>query len=68
MYICICNAVTDRDIKRAATRGVSTIEQLRFETGCAGTCGQCESMARQILDQELASSTTMRFPMAAVPA
>ena len=68
MYICICNAVTDRDIKSAATRGICTMEQLRFETGCAGTCGQCEAMARQILNEEIATTGSLNLPMAAVPA
>ena len=49
MYVCICNAVTDREIRELAGEGVGTLRQLREQTGCAGTCGQCAPEARAIL-------------------
>ena len=53
MYICICNAVTDSDIRQAADQGVRNIRQLKKATGCAANCGSCEQMAREVLAQAL---------------
>ena len=51
MYVCICNAVTDRAIREAAVGGVRTFTQLRRDTGCGDCCGSCEKVARAIFEQ-----------------
>lgn len=58
MYICICNAVTERDIRVAAARGVATVEALTLELGVGAGCGSCRDGAREILDQCLHSCTS----------
>ncbi|MEM9305018.1 MAG: (2Fe-2S)-binding protein [Pseudomonadota bacterium] len=50
MYVCICHAVTEKDIQLSAERGVRSMRQLRAQTGCSGTCGQCAPMAKNILE------------------
>jgi bacterioferritin-associated ferredoxin len=60
MYVCICNAVTDSDIRRAVQDGVGNLRQLRQATGCASTCGSCEDMADEILQQALTDSRYAR--------
>ena len=54
MYVCICNAVTDSDIRNAVDDGVHTLKQLKRTTGCAGSCGCCKEMAVDVLQQALA--------------
>ena len=54
MYICLCNAVTDHDIRRAAADGVQTFAQLQARTGCSDCCGCCEGEARATLDEAVA--------------
>ena len=49
MFVCICNAVTDRDIREHASSGVSTLDELRLRTGCSDCCGQCADEAESIL-------------------
>ncbi|PTR35332.1 bacterioferritin-associated ferredoxin [Luteibacter sp. OK325] len=49
MYICMCNAVTDHAIRRAAAEGVESFAQLQARTGCSDCCGACEPEARQCL-------------------
>ena len=46
MYICMCNAVTDHDIRREVAGGVQSFAQLQARTGCSDCCGCCESEAR----------------------
>jgi len=45
MYICICNAVTERDIDQCMARGACSIEQLQCELGVAAGCGCCRAEA-----------------------
>ena len=58
MYVCICNAVTDRDIRAAAHAGASSFADLQARTGCSDCCGNCESLARELFDE--ASGKYMR--------
>ena len=55
MYVCICNAVTDTDIREAVDEGVRNMRQLRQATGCANTCGSCAETAAETLQQALST-------------
>nr|WP_049620794.1 (2Fe-2S)-binding protein [Frateuria defendens] len=66
MYICLCNAVTDHDIRRAAAEGVRSFGELQARTGCSDCCGTCESAARACLDQAMAQTVPLSLPV--VPA
>jgi bacterioferritin-associated ferredoxin len=50
MYVCICKSVTDKQIRRAAARGVDNLYELRESLGVASGCGSCAQMAQSILD------------------
>jgi bacterioferritin-associated ferredoxin len=49
MYVCVCNAVTDQNVREAAAAGVRCLGELTMRTGCAGTCGCCAEFAEQLL-------------------
>jgi bacterioferritin-associated ferredoxin len=49
MYVCVCNAVTDREIRQCAELGARTVDELRDALGVASCCGKCERVAREIL-------------------
>jgi len=51
MYVCVCNRVTDSDIRNAVDDGISNIRQLSQSTGCSTSCGCCKEMATEILQQ-----------------
>jgi len=56
MYVCLCNSVTDLDIRRAAAAGCRTLGDLTMRTGCGATCGCCLPMAEDLLaESELLS-------------
>jgi len=61
MYICICNAVTDSDIRAAVNDGVSNLKQLSEVTGCGNACGCCKEIASQILQRDLIEKKTLQF-------
>jgi bacterioferritin-associated ferredoxin len=53
MYVCICKAVSDQDIRRAMAGGACTFESVQARTGCSTCCGCCEHEVRELLADEL---------------
>lgn len=51
MYVCICNGVTQRDIREAADAGCRSVAELTMRTGCGANCGSCLDMAAEVLEQ-----------------
>ena len=49
MYICICQAITDGQIRKAAESGVQTVDELRDTLGVASCCGSCAEDAAEVL-------------------
>lgn len=54
MYVCLCRAVTDADIREAADQGVADVNQLIQALGVGTNCGTCLEAARSIIDTRLA--------------
>jgi bacterioferritin-associated ferredoxin len=52
MYVCICNAVTEREVRHAAQLGATSLSDLKDALGVAACCGQCASCAKKILRDE----------------
>jgi bacterioferritin-associated ferredoxin len=51
MYICICNAITDRQVRACVAHGASSVEELAFELGVGSGCGRCRECAKQLLQE-----------------
>jgi bacterioferritin-associated ferredoxin len=49
MYICVCNAVTERDIGGAVAEGCCTLRELRQQLGVGVGCGRCTRCALDVL-------------------
>jgi bacterioferritin-associated ferredoxin len=49
MYVCICAAVSDRQIKQAVREGACSLDQLAACLGVGTGCGCCREMAQEIL-------------------
>lgn len=64
MYVCVCNAVTDREIAERVRAGVHTLDGLSFELGVATCCGQCADCARGVIDATLAAMPDAAAPVA----
>jgi len=60
MYVCVCNAVTDSDIREAVGDGVRNLKHLKRTTGCGSTCGNCEEMVAEVLQQALTEKRQSR--------
>jgi bacterioferritin-associated ferredoxin len=70
MYVCICTAVSDREIRRAADNGARDLRDLREQLGIATGCGRCAREARRLLRdcREDAAADGGRFAPDLVPA
>ena len=51
MYVCVCNAVTQKQIHQAISEGADTVQQLREQLDVAGCCGMCIESVRECLQQ-----------------
>lgn len=60
MYVCICNGITDRDIRRAAADGARTLNDLQRDLGVAAGCGRCASCAHAVLCETCSEGDTHR--------
>lgn len=55
MFVCVCKAVSDRQIRRAVLEdGVTSLRELNQLYGLGGCCGKCVPQARALLDECLA--------------
>jgi bacterioferritin-associated ferredoxin len=63
VYVCICNGVTDHQIRDAAANGVRSVSELTMRTGCGATCGTCLETAAGILENSRAAERGSPFPV-----
>jgi bacterioferritin-associated ferredoxin len=64
MYICICNGVTEREIRQAVEQGSSSLPQVSRDLGVASCCGKCKKEACRVITEHIAE---MRDMCAAIP-
>lgn len=55
MYVCVCHAVTDEDIRKAVDRGACSLLDVQNQLPVASCCGRCEETARGVVDEYLSS-------------
>ena len=53
MYVCICNSVTESDIKKAVKNGANCMRHLEKELGVSNQCGSCRCEAVTCLERSL---------------
>lgn len=49
MYVCVCNAVTDGEIRGAIARGARSLADLKSMLAVATCCGRCADSARGLV-------------------
>jgi bacterioferritin-associated ferredoxin len=50
MYVCLCHAVTDRQIKQAVQDGVCSLRQVQLCLRVGTNCGKCIPATREIIE------------------
>jgi len=59
MYICLCNAVTERDIRACAEEGACSLRDLERCLGVGTACGRCKQSAKELLNETRSDSRTI---------
>ena len=57
MIVCVCNNISDREIRQAVDLGLNSMADLRKELGVGTCCGKCVSCAREVMHEHLDSKT-----------
>jgi len=55
MLICICRAVSDRQIRAVVSQGAHSMAQVRAELGTGGCCGKCTRQVRELIEEHSAA-------------
>jgi bacterioferritin-associated ferredoxin len=66
MIVCVCNNISDREIRQAVDMGLSTMAELRRDLGVATCCGKCAPCAKEVLTEHLAvqvKETVLKRPV-----
>lgn len=51
MYVCVCKAITDRQVRSAVQDGAMTMKELRRRLDACSCCGKCGSRLRHVFSQ-----------------
>jgi bacterioferritin-associated ferredoxin len=49
MYVCLCNGLTDRDVRAQTAGGGRSVAMVYQACGCQPQCGKCVPLVRQML-------------------
>ncbi|MGR8935553.1 MAG: (2Fe-2S)-binding protein [Gammaproteobacteria bacterium] len=60
MYVCVCKAVTDKQIRHAVKEGLCTRKELFQCFGVGGDCGKCNQQVKKILSENTPFSSIMQ--------
>ena len=52
MYICICNGITDREVRAAAESGAKNWKEVHSYCGFKPNCGKCEEEIYEFLGKK----------------
>lgn len=53
MIVCVCNRITEKEVRSAARRGATTPEAAYACHGCEAQCGCCLDFAQEVINEEL---------------
>jgi len=64
MLVCICNGISDSEIKKTLQEGAASFEEVHARLGVAGCCGECECYARELVQENLAAAANQATHLA----
>ena len=61
MIVCLCNRITEKDVRAAARAGAADPDQAYAALGCEAQCGCCLDYAQELIDQERRGKGRLRL-------
>ena len=52
MIVCVCNRITESEVRKAARAGASTPDKAYARFDCEVQCGCCLDYAQEVIDEE----------------
>ena len=65
MFVCICNRITESEVRKAARCGATTPDAAYACEGCEVQCGCCLDYAQEVIDAERGARSHLRLVKAA---
>lgn len=56
MYVCMCHAISDRQIREVVDRGAASLYDVQMHLPVASCCGRCEETAREVIEAQIESA------------
>lgn len=61
MIVCVCNRITEKEVRSAACAGASSPEKAYACVGCEVQCGCCLDFAQEVIDDERAALPRLKL-------
>ena len=61
MIVCVCNRITESEVRKAARAGAATPEAAYARHGCEAQCGCCLDYALELIQEERAKQPKLRL-------
>ena len=53
MYVCICHAVTEAQVRQAVSEGATDVKTLKRKLGVGSECGRCIQTTLEVIQSQL---------------
>jgi bacterioferritin-associated ferredoxin len=57
MYVCVCHAVSDRQIRECVDQGARSLFEVQCQLPVGSCCGRCQDTASQVVSEHLKART-----------
>ena len=61
MIVCVCNRITEDEVRDATAKGACTPDRAYACLGCEVQCGCCVDYAQEVIDEVLAKRPKLRL-------
>lgn len=63
MYVCVCLAVTDVEVKSAVEAGATSVDAVTSACKAGGDCGSCHDMIEDMIEAHHGQGCERRLPL-----
>ena len=53
MYVCVCNGITEKQIRREVMNGAATYDEIQARLDVGLCCGTCKETALSVIDETI---------------
>lgn len=61
MFVCLCKAVTDHEIRDAVDQGVTSFEGMQSHLDVSTACGGCACEVKEVMEKKLKAECSSRL-------